>query len=125
MKITDRIKTFEDACKYLGINPEHLYYKAPNGFGLDEYEKHLNAYTKLLIIIRALNEDWKPDWNNLKERKYYPWMYMGMVQGFGLGAVTIPDAGSPVAGRFVLQSEEKVKYLVTQFKDICEKYYLG
>jgi hypothetical protein len=26
-----------------------------------------------VVIVEALNEGWKPDWNNGDEPKYYPW----------------------------------------------------
>lgn len=55
--ITDKIKTFEDACNSLNVNPSD--YKTP--------------YEKLCIIIKALNEGWKPNFSNSNENKYYNW----------------------------------------------------
>lgn len=48
--ITERVKTFEDACKELG-------------------EDH-----KLGIITAALNEGWEPDFTNDDEYRYYPYL---------------------------------------------------
>ena len=54
------IKTFEDACKYLGLNMDFVNFALCNmeniegGFG-----KHLTAIYKLDIIRKALNGDWK------------------------------------------------------------------
>jgi hypothetical protein len=66
-KITDKIKSFEDACKHLRLNPNDL----PVVDMLPEKDrKSIIAFYKLTIIIRALNEGWEPDWSNWDEWKY-------------------------------------------------------
>ena len=72
-KITDKIKSFEDACKHLRLNPNDL----PVVDMLPEKDrKSIIAFYKLTIIIRALNEGWEPDWSNWDECKYYNWFYV-------------------------------------------------
>jgi hypothetical protein len=66
IKITDRIKSFEDACRELGEDPANFNVGMP-----DEI-----AYKKLKVITRALNEGWEPNWNNDNQYKWYPWFYM-------------------------------------------------
>lgn len=122
MKITDRIKTFGDACKYLGINPDNYKLNFEPGFGLNNLALATNAFIKLTIITRALNEDWKPDWNNSNERKYYPWFTMDSGRGFGLLDVAYHAGHSDVSGWLVYESEELCRYSATQFKDIWEIY---
>ena len=56
--VTDRIKTFEDACKELG--EEHLFVKQYNSNEMADVDTDLDAYLKLRIICAALNEGWKP-----------------------------------------------------------------
>lgn len=68
-KITDRVKTFEDACEVLGLNPSTVYDDPANA--ADEI-----AYRKLKIIIKALNEGWTPDWDNSSQAKWRPWFYL-------------------------------------------------
>ena len=73
--VTERIKTFEDACGELGN--EHPFVKS--------YEKYVNtasgeeadvvAYLKLRIITAALNEGWEPTFDK-DERRHYPWFYV-------------------------------------------------
>lgn len=73
--ITERIKTFEDACGELGN--EHPFVKS--------YEKYVNAasgeeadviaYLKLRIITAALNEGWEPTFDKY-EIRFYPWFYI-------------------------------------------------
>lgn len=70
MDITERIKTYEDTCEYLGINPKDL----PNvGCCQDEDQRSIIAYHKLIIIARALNECWRPDWKDSRQCKYVPY----------------------------------------------------
>ena len=67
--IRDRVKTFEDACTVLGIDPDewkkrHLM-----------FDKDVLAYLKLRVIAKALNEGWYPKFTE-DERRYYPWFYI-------------------------------------------------
>lgn len=63
------IKTFEDACRALGMST--LYVKVAPFVG-DPMADHLYAICKLDIIRKALNGDWKP---SLVEGKvYYPFV---------------------------------------------------
>lgn len=70
--ITERIKTFEDACSELG--EEHQYVKAYREWMRISYDrcKDVAAYLKLRIIVAALNEWWFPKWKNENEYKYFP-----------------------------------------------------
>lgn len=79
-KITDRIKTFEDACRELGDS--HIFVKTYNVFEHDmrasigaEFLKDIAAYLKLRIIAAALNEDWEPEYQK-DEVRWYPWHYL-------------------------------------------------
>ena len=69
----ENIKTFEDACKYLGLNMDFVNFALCNmeniegGFG-----KHLTAIYKIDIIRKALNGDWKP--SLVEGRVYYPFV---------------------------------------------------
>lgn len=67
--VTERIKTFEDACAAVGIDPEQFeeqYGEAP---------AHLQAYLKLDIICQALNEGWEPEFTG-DEWRWYPWHFL-------------------------------------------------
>lgn len=76
--ITERIKTFEDACNVLG--EEHALvtqYRltAAATFKDDPTTRDLIAYLKLRIITTALNEGWEPTFDE-DELRYYVWFYM-------------------------------------------------
>lgn len=71
--VTERIKTFTDACNALGY--EHPLVKeylrvADGNIILDD----LYAYLKLRIIVAALNEGWEPKFTE-DEYRYFPWFY--------------------------------------------------
>lgn len=73
--ITERIKTFEDACEELGN--EHPFIRTYNECARNISEENKNdvdviAYLKLRIIVAALNEGWKPKFTE-DEQRWYPW----------------------------------------------------
>lgn len=76
--VTERIKTFEDACVALNKRAEAGDETA--GDLLADYEsnrdniscKEMLACMKLFIIVAALNEGWKPKFEK-DERRYYTW----------------------------------------------------
>lgn len=73
--ITERVKTFEDACRELG--EDHPFVRSYNGYANNIHEDNKNdtdilAYLKLRIICAALNEGWEPQFTE-DEWRYYPW----------------------------------------------------
>ena len=79
--ITERVKTYKDACKILGKDPLEKYIdktvELENGEKFVSYSIPIDevAYIQLKTIIEALNEGWKPQ---LKEGecRWYPWFYL-------------------------------------------------
>lgn len=77
--IRERIKTFKDACDELSAsNPlvrmyNFMYDMKVNG--KLEGQEDVLAYTKLRIIVAALNEGWKPEFTE-DEWRYFPWFYL-------------------------------------------------
>ena len=75
--ITERVKTFEDACNALG--DEHplvtQYRLTAAAFKGDPMTEDFIAYLKLRIIVAALNEGWEPKFEK-GEYRYYPWFYL-------------------------------------------------
>lgn len=60
--ITERVKTFEDACKVLGSKHPYVeqYVATEAAFRGEEKTGDFISYLKLRIITAALNEGWKP-----------------------------------------------------------------
>ena len=72
--ITERVKTFEDACRELGEDhPFVAIYRCNED--IYECSADLTAYLKLRIICAALNEGWKPQFTE-DEWRWYPWFYL-------------------------------------------------
>ena len=73
--ITERVKTFEDACRELGADhPFVLAYQNTNlrDPEVAEANRDILAYMKLRIIAAALNEGWEPEFTE-DEWRWYPW----------------------------------------------------
>lgn len=85
------IKSYEDACKVLGVQP--ISENAVAAFPAED-RKSMLAYHKLTIIARAINGGWKPDWNNRSQYKYYPVFYY---ENAGLSCATTINAASTTA----------------------------
>lgn len=104
-KITDRVKTFKDACEVLG-------YIMP---------KNIHAVDKLKIVTKALNEGWTPDWNNSSQYKYVPYfrwngtafVYHGYHGWF---------ASACVGSRLCFKNAELAKYAAEQFIDLYNEF---
>lgn len=73
--ITERVKTFEDACKELGEDHKLVQqYRAIEGTPLMD-SIDVVAYFKLRIITAALNEGWVPQFTEDEER-WYPYLVL-------------------------------------------------
>ena len=75
--VTERIKTFDDACNALG--DEHplvtQYRLTAAAYKGDPMTEDFIAYLKLRVIVAALNEGWEPKFDK-SENRYYPWFYL-------------------------------------------------
>lgn len=70
--ITERVKTYEDACNILGACPGELEQQWEEA-GLTEPDEI--AYQKLRIVVAALNEGWTPQFTE-DEYRWMPWFWM-------------------------------------------------
>ena len=145
--VTERIKTFEDACDELG--DEHPLVKEYWGvinINLD-IKQDLISYLKLRIICAALNEGWEPQFTN-DEYRHYPWFYIytqedidnmdeekkkklwlfgggsgsGSNCGLACAASDADCSSSSGSARLAVKSEELAKYFGQQFIDIWSDY---
>lgn len=122
-EITDRVKTYEDACKVLGVEPINEQNAKAQGFRSDEI-----ARRKLETIAAALNEGWKPDWNNTDQYKYYPYFYIqenakgayaGLSYAATYSAATSTDAN--IGSRLCFYASRLARYAGNQFTDLYEQ----
>lgn len=118
--VTERIKTYEDACWELDIpaNPKKCRFMS----------KDEKAYYSLKVIAKALNEGWEPDWSNYHQNKWYPWFEVtgtnpaGLAFSFTVHPVT--HASAYFGSRLCFKTEALAKYAGTQFVKLYEKYLL-
>lgn len=123
-EITDRVKTYEDACKVLGVEPINEQNAKAQGFRSDEI-----ARRKLETIAAALNEGWKPDWNNTDQYKYYPYFYI-QENAKGKGSAGLSYAYSDytatstyayIGSRLCFYASRLARYASNQFTDLYEQ----
>ncbi|MFY7880566.1 MAG: hypothetical protein ACOVP6_10890 [Lacibacter sp.] len=123
MEIQD-LKTFEDACKVEGIEKLNL--------DLSSFPEALRApveaATKLMIINKAANridnngEEWKPDWNDDDQWKYYPWFEMGGSSGFRFLDFGNWYSFSNVGSRLCFKERSTAVYIGKQFTDLYKQF---
>lgn len=116
------IKSYEDACKVLGVQP--ISENAVAAFPAED-RKSMLAYHKLTIIARAINGGWKPDWNNRSQYKYYPVFYYENA-GLSSAAVTHSAASYTIAcfgSRLCFQTEAMSDYAAATFADLYTDFY--
>lgn len=127
MKEYTDLKTFEDACLVEKLDPK----KVIPDFKLYPIKdrKAMIAHAKLVIICSALNRlankgrKWKPNWNNGKWDKYYPWYWMnGGSGGFRYGGYGDWRSYSSVGSRLCYLSSEVAEYAGKQFIKLYKEY---
>ena len=150
--VTERVKTFDDACKELGIDAEAIQQQWQDAgiTMLDEV-----AYQKLRIITAALNEGWEPEFKE-DEYRYYPycilytkaeieqkddewkdeynlqlWIGGGSNRGAACGLAAAYSsnvwsyASADVSARLAHKTEELAIYSGKQFTELWANYYTG
>lgn len=125
--ITDRIKTFEDACAELNIKVKDIY--CPSiGYNKNKPSKHSKfalAALKLSIIVEALNEGWEPNWKHVSESKYYP-RFIWLENEFILNSINRGYFGMGTAAgittNLCFKTEKLAEYAGKQFIDIYNDF---
>ena len=131
--VMERIKTFEDAAKAVGIDDPEEWEEQ-----YSDLEPDVLAYFKLRIITKALNEGWKPKFDE-NERRYYPWFKLktsrvvrrsgsvthtvcGLVYATAFNASSLSHMS--YGSRLAFKSKELAEYAGKQFVEIYEEYCL-
>jgi len=111
------IKTFGDACNFLGIDRAE-FNKENSLLPEDVY-----AYMQLRLICQALNGGEHMDYSDTDEYKYYPcFNSVGSSSGFSYDGYAYVLTGSDVGSRLVYKSREIAEYAGRTFIDIYNKY---
>lgn len=122
LTITEKIKSFEDACNALNISPD-----LPNLELIhSRFRKSMTASYKLLIIVEALNEQTFDELIKTCDYLYEPWFlrsgiaYGGSIAGLSDASTsrTVSDAYTSIGSRFGLKTRELARYAGNQFIDL-------
>lgn len=122
--ITDRVKSYEDACAVLGIDPHG---SMPDTSECPaEGRRAYIAFHKLVVIIRALNEGWRPDWAGTDQPKWFLWWYTEGNAGLAYAAsYRAPSPAAAILGSHLcFKSEALANYAAKTFKSLYEDYLL-
>ena len=124
--ITERVKSYEDACSVLGI-----YSALPEFPALRQKDRAgLEAYYKLVVIARALNEGWEPNWADEDEYKYAPYFYFDRKNNKTAGLAHAHTYSAPsntnasIGSRLCFKTKALAKYAATQFETLYNDYIL-
>lgn len=118
------IKTFEDACIKENLDPNTVI---PDFSLFPENDRQaMIAHAKLIIIAKAINGDWVPDWTDSNQWKYFPWFEMGSSSGVGFSCGGCDNwlTLSLVGSRLCFENREKAKYVGTQFQELYKSYFV-
>lgn len=121
MNTEKKIASYEDACRVLNIQPinEEVFNIFPK-----EDQRSMLAYHKLTVITRALNNGWKPNWDDRNEWKYYPlfrYVNAGLSCATTLNAAA--DTNATVGSRLCFPTSALAKYAAEHFADLYRDYY--
>ena len=116
--IIDRIKSFEDACSELGIEPMNEKQMIESGFTTDEID-----YRKLKIITKAYNEGWIADYNDSSQEKWVPWFnFSPSGVRFDYSGYDISSAYAGLAARLCFENEAKSNAAGKTFTKLYAKF---
>lgn len=115
----DNVKSYEDACRVLGFEPVDEQAMAAAGFRADEI-----ARRKLETITAALNEGWKPDWNDTDQYKYVPWFWIKPRPGQTTAGLASANCSAPtntdarIGSRLCFKNAAVACYAANQFTEL-------
>lgn len=121
VKLMRSIKTVEDACNVTGMPATPEFNEVP-----EEMREYFKAVYEAVIITKALVGDWKPDWNDWDQRKWYPWFDMQSSGAFVFLGTNCgySNAAAGYASRLCFPTEEMAEYAGRQFTDVYSRIIL-
>ena len=103
--IKERVKSIDDACNVLGDNDKDVIdYRSMQALNLQD---HVLGSQELIIITKALNEGWTPDWDNGQWDTWFNWFY----------------GGSSSSGRFSFNNSDNQNSNSNCSSHLCSKRY--
>lgn len=122
--ITNIVKTYEDACKVLRVEPisrktNMVMFTSDRDtsevFTLSILQSaNFLALLKLETITAALNEGWKPDWEDKRQTKWSVW-YDAEMKKFWFDECSMQSTSS---SRLYFKTRDLAEYAAKQFGDL-------
>lgn len=117
----ESIKTVEDALNVTGMPVTPEFNEVP-----EELREYFKAVYAAVVITKAIVGDWKADWNDWNQRKWFPWFDMQSSGGFvfcgAFCAYSYAVAG--YASRLCFPTDEMAEYAGRTFTDVYSRIIL-
>lgn len=120
------IKSYTDACKYLGLTEKHFIDRPIYALNLEA----IDALDKLFLIAKAWNKEdgFVPDFSDWNQYKWYPWFKYdkdaaGFVYAYSINAPT--SASATIVSRLCFKTRERARQFGKQFSELYNKVFLS
>ena len=116
----ESIKTVEDALKRTEMPATPEFQEVP-----EEMRDYFKAVYQAVVITKALVADWKADWKDSNQYKWYPWFRMssgGFVFTDTYYVITYSYAG--FGSRLCFPTDEMAEYAGKQFTEVYSRIIL-
>lgn len=115
------ITTWEHVCNALNVDRSAQGDLAPVPGALQPF---VLASARLAMIVQAINGDWKPDWNNSNQRKWWGWFWMDS-PGFRFfdSSYTCSYTRTTGGSRLCFETEEQLQHAVKHFLPCFKAFY--
>ena len=122
------IKSYTDACKYLGLTEKHFIDRHIYALNLEA----IDALDKLFLIAKAWNkeDEFVPDFSDWNQKKWFPWFkYDKDDKRFVLSATTSSPtyeyASAYFGSRLCFKTSERARQFGKQFSELYNKVFLS
>jgi len=122
-----KLESFEEYCERKGISAE-----VPDMSAFpEEMHRFLTAAFKLSVVCKSENGEWKADWTNHQQRKWFPWFILerndsapsGVAARLSLVALGFADSFR--VSRLCLVTKEKCDFVRDNFTDLWIDFLNG
>jgi len=116
-EITERVKSFDDICKEANTTEKNFKAK----YSVLDAQGY--AAEQIKLIVKVLNEEWTPNFNDTSENKYYLWYDM---RGEGsLFRLCYCTYAFYAPASFLVKSRTLQEFAYSTFEEIYRVYFKG
>jgi len=117
----ENIKTVEDAFNITKMPTTPAFSEIP-----EELRNYFKAVYEAIVVTKALVGNWKPDWNDDNQAKYYHW-FLTSSDGFIFCVTRYVCLATSMGNtsRLCFPTEEMAEYAGKQFIDVYSRIILN